>query len=290
MKVSNNEFCIDPMYCVSLPGYTWQCGVQYTGINLQTLQYEDLTLTLEINIHGGISSVMGDRYVKSDDNQNILYSDANNLYGHSVNQPLPYDKIEMWHGHPDPYMNKLEETINTSVHSDIVYFVEVALGYPDNLKEKQSIVRFVRENKVFKKRKYNVFMNKIKPKGFSKTKKLICDWIDKKNYFFHYRMLKLHVRQGMVVGKNHQINSFKQSKWFEKNISLNTQRRNEAKRELEKDFYKLLNKAFYGKTVDNLKIRLRLEFIKKYELKKPIEPQSKMISHGIHKSYENCDG
>ena len=35
--------------------------------------------------------------------------DATNLYGHSMIQPLPYDEIEMWHGHPDLYMNWLEQ-------------------------------------------------------------------------------------------------------------------------------------------------------------------------------------
>ena len=44
---------------------------------------------------------MGYRYVKSDVNKKILYTDANNLYGHSMSQPLPYHEIEMWHGHPD---------------------------------------------------------------------------------------------------------------------------------------------------------------------------------------------
>ena len=37
IKVSVNEFDINPLYCVSLPGYTWQCGLKFTGINLQTL-------------------------------------------------------------------------------------------------------------------------------------------------------------------------------------------------------------------------------------------------------------
>ena len=55
IKVSINEFDINPLYCVSLPGYTWQCGLKYTGINLQTLQDKDLILTLENNIRGGIS-------------------------------------------------------------------------------------------------------------------------------------------------------------------------------------------------------------------------------------------
>ena len=28
IKVSVNEFGINPLYCVSLPGYTWQCGLK----------------------------------------------------------------------------------------------------------------------------------------------------------------------------------------------------------------------------------------------------------------------
>ena len=45
----------------------------------------------------------------------------------------------------------------------------------------------------------------MKPKNYTKTKKLICDWIDKKNYFIHYRMLKFFVRPGMIVDRIHEI-------------------------------------------------------------------------------------
>ena len=95
IKVSVNDFGINPLYCVSLPGYTWECGLKYTGINLRTLQDKDLILTLENNIRGGISSVMGHRYVKSSDNKKILYQGCTNFYGYSMSQPLPYDEIEM---------------------------------------------------------------------------------------------------------------------------------------------------------------------------------------------------
>ena len=74
-------------------GHTWQCGLKCTGINLQTPQDKDMILLLENNIGGGMSSVMGDRYVKSDDNTKIIYSDAINFYGHSMSQPSPYDEI-----------------------------------------------------------------------------------------------------------------------------------------------------------------------------------------------------
>ena len=95
VKVSTEEYGINPLHCVSLPGYTYQCALKYTDIKLQTLQDKDLILTLENNIRGGISSVMGDRYVKSDDNKKIIYMDATILYGHSMSQMLPYDEIKI---------------------------------------------------------------------------------------------------------------------------------------------------------------------------------------------------
>ena len=69
IKISVNEFGINPPYCVSLPGYIWRGGLKYTGINLETLQDKDMILLLENKIRGGVSSVMGDRCVKSDDNK-----------------------------------------------------------------------------------------------------------------------------------------------------------------------------------------------------------------------------
>ena len=56
-------------------------------------------------------------------------------------------------------------------------------------------------------------MKNIKPDTYTQTKKLICDWFDKKKYLVHYRLLKIYVRHGMVVDKFHEIISFKQSKW-----------------------------------------------------------------------------
>ena len=160
IRVSVNELRINLLYCVSLPGYTWQCGLKYTGIISQTLQDKDLILTLEKKIRGGISAVMVDRYVKSDENKKVLYMDATNLYGHSIIQPLPYDEIEMWHGHPDLYMNKIDENLNIPDDSDIGYFSEVDLRYPDDTKEKRKNFPFAPENKLFLKINIVIICNK----------------------------------------------------------------------------------------------------------------------------------
>ena len=106
---------------MSVPGYTWQCGSNYTGINLQKLQDKNLISTLENNIRGGMSIVMGDHYAKTDENKKIMYIDATNLYGHSMIQTLLCDEFEI-----DKKV-KLEEILNTPYDSDIGYFVGVDL-------------------------------------------------------------------------------------------------------------------------------------------------------------------
>ena len=173
IKVSINEFKINPLYCVSLPGYTWQCGLKKTGINLQTLRDKDLILTLKNNIRGGISSVMGDRYVKSDENKKILYMDATKLYGYSMSEPLVYDEIKF------DNIVKIEDILNTPDDSDIGYFVEANLIYPDNIKKKTKNFPFAPVNKKFNPDKFSDYMKEIKPNTYIQTSKLICDWSDK---------------------------------------------------------------------------------------------------------------
>ena len=50
-------------------------------------------------------------------------------------------------------------------------------------------------------------------------------------------MLKFYVRHAMAVDNFHERFSFRQSKWLEKYIGFNTQKRNQAVNDFEKDFY-----------------------------------------------------
>ena len=257
--------------------------MKYTDIKLQTLQDKDLILVIENNIRGCISSVLGDRYVKSDGNKKILYVDATNLYGHSMSQMLPYDEFKF---EKDIC---LEEILNTSDDNEIGFFLEVDLRYPDNIKEKTKFFPFCPENKKIDPDNYNDYMNTIKPKNYTKSKKLVCDWADKKKCLIHHKMLKFFVRHGMVVVKIHEIISFKQSKCLERYISFNTQKRNRAKNDFQKDFFKLLVNAAFGKFLEDVRNRLEIELIKKENIKNIIKRQSKLTINGIQKSYENYD-
>ena len=91
---------------------------------------------------------MGDRYVKSDEIK-VLYKDATTLYGHSMCQPLAYDETEISYGHLDLYMNKLDEILTTPDDSDTRFFIEVALRYPNNIKEKTKTFHVVLRIKLF---------------------------------------------------------------------------------------------------------------------------------------------
>ena len=102
-------------------------------------------------------------------------------------------------------------------------------------------------------------------------------------------MLKFYVRHGMIVDKVREIISFRQSKWLEKYTNLKTQKRNHAVNDFEKDFYKILNNAFYGRTMENVRNRLKINFIKKDDYREIIKQQSKLTLNGVHKSYGNCD-
>ena len=167
IKVSFKEFEINPLFCVSLPVYTWQCGLKYTRINLQTLQDKDMMLLLEIIIRGSISSVMGDRYIQSDENKKILYINANNLYGHSMSEPLAYDEIKFNRD------NKLEDILNTPDDSDIGYIIEVDLKYTDNIKEKTKHFPFAPVNKKINLDDFSDYMKETIPDTYTENKKLM---------------------------------------------------------------------------------------------------------------------
>ena len=134
-----------------------------------------------------------------------LYADTNMSYGPSMSQPLPYDEIKI-----DKNV-KLEEISNTPDDSDIGFFIEVDLNYPDKIKEKTKHFPFPPEKKV-NPDDISEYLKEILPDTYTKTKKLICDWSDKKNYLIHHRMLKFYVRHGMEVVNVHTVISFKQSK------------------------------------------------------------------------------
>ena len=144
VEKSTLEYGINPSYGYSLPGYTWKAGLKLTKIKLDFIKDKQLLLLLENNIRGGISSVMGPRYIESNENTKLLYIDENNLYGWAMSQYLPtgdFKKMNLCCGEAMQYdsalMNEIKEDIlNTPDDNEFGYFIECDLEYPAEIKEK----------------------------------------------------------------------------------------------------------------------------------------------------------
>ena len=70
-------------------------------------------------------------------------------------ESIPYDDIEMRKGHPDCYLSELDDKLKTPDDSDIGYFVELDLKYPDQIKEETKNFLFPPENKISPHDKFN---------------------------------------------------------------------------------------------------------------------------------------
>ena len=86
-----------------------------------------------------------------------------------------------------------------------------------------------------------------------KCKKLVCDLRNKKKYVVHIKSLKQALNHGLKLKKVHRVIEFNQKAWLKPYIDMNTELRKLAKDDFEKDLFKLMNNAVFGKTMENIR-------------------------------------
>ncbi len=88
--------------------------------------------------------------------------------------------------------------------------------------------------------------------------------MDKIKYVVHIRNLKFYLEKGLILTKIYRCIQFKQSDWMEPWIRFNNDKRTEAtiaKNDFEKDLFKLMNNAVFGKTMENVRNHCEFELV-----------------------------
>ena len=135
-------------------------------------------------------------------------------------------------------MSKIDKDFikNYDEDGDIGYFIEVDVKYPKNLVYLHSDLPFLPE--------------RIK---INKCSKLICGLHDKNKYVVHMRALKQALYHGLILKIVHNAITFYQETWLKEYINDNIIERKKTKNDFEKDFFKLMNKSVFGKTMQNVR-------------------------------------
>ena len=268
----NTSMChygLDPAHYFTAPGMSWDALLKKTGVELELLTDIDQHLFIEKGIRGGISMV-SKRHAKANNpfcseynptkpNTWIEYLDANNLYAWSMMQCLPKGNFEWVEA------ENIKEVLTAPPDSPIGYILEVDLQYPKELHDSHSDYPLAPESLCVPENWFSDYQHNLLKKlqhKYTECKKLVPNLHNKEKYVLHYRNLQYYLKQGMILGKVHRILKFSQSAWMAPYINLNTELRKRAKSDFEKDFFKLMNNSVFGKTMENLRKRIRVNLLR----------------------------
>ena len=175
----------------------------------------------------------------------IMYLDSNNLYGWAMSQPIPTGGFHWMHYYTDEIIDKILET---PVDADFGFILEVDLEYPASLHREHNDFPLAPEKMAVTKDMMSPYQQKLveDPELGAASfycKKLTPNLMPKQRYVLHYRNLQLYLSLGMRLAKVYKVLQFNQSAWMAPYITQNTELRKLAKKDFEKDFFKLMNNA-----------------------------------------------
>ncbi|XP_073995692.1 uncharacterized protein [Rhodnius prolixus] len=239
---------LDICHYYTAPGLTFDEMLKFTNVRLQLLTDYDMILLLERGIRGGICQVShryahANNHYMTDYDANkestfISYQDCTNLYGKAMTMSLPYGGFQ-W---APPETFSLESTHDDD--DDVGYILDVDLEYPSQLHKLHNDLPFLPET---------ITINK--------HKKLVPHLGTRSNNVVHYVTLRQALEHGLKLVKINRVLKFNQSKWLSPYVEFNVELRNVARNDFEKEFFKLMNNAIFGKTMENIRKRVNIQLV-----------------------------
>ena len=268
-NISLEQDKLDPAYYLTVPGLAWDSAFKMTGAKVDLLKDIDTYCFIEEGIRGGMTFVnkhhvvsntprIPEEYNPSQPETDLIYIDANNLYGNALSKKLPQSNFQ-WLSRED--IESID--FQTFDYSDNVgHLLEVDLEYPTELQDRTEQLPFAPEKCTISHRYFTEWMQEqwkqlSGEKIFRGCSKLLLTHWNKVNYVVHGELLQFFLQKGMKLTRVHRCLQFHQSAFFEPYITFNSIQRQKAKSSFEKDYYKLRNNSLFGKTMENVRRRMK---------------------------------
>ena len=97
--------------------------------------------------------------------------------------------------------------------------------------------------------------------NIERVEKLVSSLHNKIQYFVHIRNLKQALNHVLVLGETSGVIKFNQKAWLKSNIEMNTGLRKTAKKDFQKDLFKLMNNPLFGKTMENVRKHKEIKLV-----------------------------
>ena len=254
-KTCLQYYKLDPCHYFTSPGLSWDAMLKMTNIELELMTDIDMFQFIEKALRGAVAYIANryrkanNKYMKEYDekapSKYIMYLDANNLYGYSMSQSLPYNGFRWM---TDREISKIDlGKYKADGKKGLIQ--EVDLEYPQELHDLHNDYPVCPEKVKVSNDMLSGYCKEIANKFnilIGSISKLIPTLRDKKEYVLHYRNLQLYLDLGLKIKKVHQVLEFNQSPWLMQYIDFNTEKQKNAKNAFEKGFFKLMNNSVFG--------------------------------------------
>ena len=291
-KQGMSNFGLDPFHYISLPSYCWDAMLKITRVKLELLTDINMYEFLESGIRGGIS-VISHRYSKANnkylsdyddtkESKYIIYLDKNSLYSEAMLNKLPISNFT-W----EDVNFTSEDILNIDENGDYAYIYQVDLDYPDHLHNTHNDYPLAPEHLEIDNDMLSPYNSKILGEKTCKVTKLCPNLLNKTNYIAHISNLKYYISKGLILKKVHKVLKFKQTNWITPYIDLCLENRKNAINDFDKNLHKKCMNAVFGKTMENIRNRLRVELVDcderavKYIAKPSFKTVSRFCDHLI---------